>query len=114
MKRHGNITLCVLLSLIVLVWFGAANPLNIFVRRSDHFSMMEFQSIEPGTHIDDAITRLGPPIKVVRSRYDLGCPGCVAYYFLGDPPPWLISFEEAWLLVDTRGRVVTATVNSEP
>ena len=76
--------------------------------------MKEFESIKPGTHIEDAIDRLGAPIGVVRSRYNLGSPGCVAYYFLGDPPDWLLSFQEAWLLVDTQGRVVTVTVNSEP
>jgi hypothetical protein len=76
--------------------------------------MNEFQAIKPGTRIEDAISRLGPPIRVVQTRYDLGCAGCTAYYFLGDPPGWLLSFQEAWLLVDASGRVVAVTVNSEP
>lgn len=76
--------------------------------------MMEFLLIEPGSNIDEAVAKLGEPIKIVRSDSGLGCPGCATYYFLGDPPQWLASFQEAWLVVDTRGRVVTATVNSEP
>lgn len=75
--------------------------------------MEKFQAIQPGTRIEDAIARLGKPIRITRSEYNLGCPGCSAYYFLGDPPPWLISFKEAWLLVEN-GRVVSVTVNSEP
>lgn len=113
MKRRGKVTLLGLLGLVGLVWLGTANPFNFFVRRSERFSMKEFLAIQPGTRLEDAIAHLGKPIAVVRSKYDLGCPGCVAYYFLGDPPPWLLCYEEAWLLVD-RGRVVSVTVNSEP
>jgi hypothetical protein len=76
--------------------------------------MEEFRAIKPGTRIEDAIARLGKPIDTVHSQYDLGCLGCTAYYFQGNPPPWLLSYQEAWLLVDSRGKVVTVTVNSEP
>lgn len=114
MKKHGKVILFSILGLLALAWFGAANPFNFFVRRSAHFSMNEFQSIEPGTRIEDAVSRLGAPIKIVRTKHDLGCAGCVVYYFLGDPPDWLLSFEEARLLVDTHGRVVTVTVQREP
>jgi hypothetical protein len=75
--------------------------------------MKEFLSIQPGTNITDAVKHLGTPINIVYSGHDLGCPHCEAYYFLGDPPQWLPSYQEAWLLVD-HGRVVTVTVNSEP
>jgi hypothetical protein len=75
--------------------------------------MKEFRSIQLGTDIADAVKRLGRPINIVHSDHDLGCPHCEAYYFLGDPPQWVPSYQEAWLLVD-HGRVVTVTVNSEP
>jgi hypothetical protein len=113
MKKPGKITLYVLGCLVAFAWFGAANPFNFFVRRSAHFSMREFQSIQLGTRIEDAVSLLGEPI-MVRKSAGLVCTGCTAYHFLGDPPPWVLSFQEAWLLVDTRGRVVTVTVNSEP
>lgn len=113
MKRRGAVTLGFLLSLVVVAWLGAANPFNFFVRRSERFSMKAFRSVRAGVRIEDVIANLGKPIKIVRSDQDLGCPGCVAYYFLGDPPPWLVSYQEAWLLVD-HGRVVTVIINSEP
>jgi hypothetical protein len=112
MNRRLLISLFLVI-LIGLVWLGAANPFNFFVRRSDHFSMKEFRSVRPGTNVADAIRRFGRPIDIVHGKYDLGCPHCDAYYFLGDPPQWLPSYQEAWLLVD-HGRVVSVTVNSEP
>jgi hypothetical protein len=113
MKKRGKVILGVLLGLIGLTWFGAANPFNFFVRRSDNFSMKNFLEIQPGARIEDAISLLGRPI-IVRKAAGLVCQDCTAYHFLGDPPPWLLSYQEAWLLVDKRGQVVTVTVNSEP
>lgn len=114
MRKRSKATLFALISLLGLLWLGAANPFNFFVPQSEHFSMEEFRSIQRGTSIEDAIARLGKPIAVVRSEYDLGCPSCTAYYFLGNPPPWILCYQEAWLLVDGHGKVVTVTVNSEP
>ena len=113
MKKRGTLALFVLVSLCALVWFVAANPLNLFVRRSDRFSMEKFRSIKPGMRFDDAISLLGKPI-IVRKSGGLICKDCTAYHFLGDPPSWLLSYQEAWLLVNSRGQVVTTTVNSEP
>lgn len=114
MNSRGKVILGGFLGVLALVWLGIANPFNFFVRRSEHFSMKEFQAIKPGMRIEYATARLGTPIAVVRSRWDLGCPKCVAYYFLGDPPSWLVCFQEAWLLVDEHGRIVSVTVNTEP
>lgn len=114
MSKRTKLASCIVLSLLGLLWFWAANHFNLFLRRSQHFSMETFRAIKPGTRIEDAIARLGEPVDVVRSKYDLGCPGCTAYYFQGNPPPWLVSYQEAWLLVDSRGEVVTVTVNTEP
>lgn len=108
-----KLTLIVLISLLGLAWFGAANPFNFFVRRSERFSMKVFRDIQPGMSIEDAISLLGNPISVQKSA-GLVCEGCTAYTFLGDPPPWLLCYQEAWLLVDQRGKVVSVTVNSEP
>jgi len=75
--------------------------------------MKVFRGIQPGMRIEDAISLLGDPIDVQKSA-GLICEGCTAYTFLGDPPPWLLCYQEAWLLVDSHGEVVTVTVNSEP
>jgi hypothetical protein len=111
MKKHRVASY--LLVVIVLLWIGAANPLNLFVRRSAHFSMKKFESIQRGTKIEKAISLLGKPV-IVRKTSGLICTDCTAYHFLGDPPPWLLCYREAWLLVDSHGRVVDAIVNSEP
>lgn len=113
MIKSGKI-LILLVALIALLWVGAANPFNFFVCRSENFSMGKFLSIRPEMRLEDAIAKLGPPIKVVPLQSALECTECTAYYFLGDPPPWLLSFREAWLLVDPQGRIVTTIVHSEP
>jgi hypothetical protein len=111
MKRKNLVAVTVV---AMLAWFVVANPFNWFVRRSSHFSLERFLEIQKGVRIEEAIAKLGAPIDVVHSRADLGCPGCTAYYFLGDPPPWLFCFDEAWLLVDNQGLVVAKAVNKEP
>lgn len=102
-------------SVIGLLWFGLANPFNLFVPRSARFSLSRFQGIELGTSIADAIKLLGEPVKVVKEdRFDPSCPACIAYCFMGEPPNWVISFQEAWLVADQRGRIVRVFVNTEP
>lgn len=113
MKRR-IIGASLILGLAAIIWLAAANPFNIFVPRSSHFALSKFRDIKVGMRIEDAISQLGEPVKVVKSNYDLGCPGCKVYYFMGDPPSWLLSFDEAWLLVDQQGRVAQAIENSEP
>ena len=114
MRIYKKLIWCCLIVLVLLIWLGLANPFNWFVRSSPNFSLRDFRAIQKGSHIEAAIARLGAPIAVVRGGPALGCPGCSAYYFLGDPPPWLLYFKEAWLLVDRQGRVVAVIVNSEP
>lgn len=112
MKKRKTL-IVVLYALFALAWFGAANPFNLFVRRSENFSKKRFMEIQPGARIEDAVSLLGEPI-MVRKTAGLVCADCVAYHFLGDPSPWLLSYEEAWLVVDNRGQVVTVTFNREP
>jgi hypothetical protein len=114
MRRRLKIGLVVFFCLVLVAWVFIANPMNFFVRRSDRFSFEEFESIKSGTRIEEAVARLGKPIAVVTGPDDISCPKCTAYYFLGDPPSWVLSFREAWLLVDTKGRVVAVTVYEEP
>ena len=115
MKNHKKLIVAVsAIGLFLIIWIGLANPFNWFVRSSSKFTLKDFPAIQKGSRIEDAIARLGPPIAVVREGPALGCPDCSAYYFLGDPPPWLLSFREAWVLVDKQGWVVAETVNSEP
>lgn len=102
-------------SLVALLWLGIANPLNLFVPRSARFSQDRFRSIKPGTPIIEAIKLLGEPIKTVREdRFDPSCPACVSYCFMGEPPSWVVSFQEAWLVADQQGRIVRVFVNAEP
>lgn len=98
---------------ILILWIGLANPFNLGLRQSPYFSLNKFRSIQPGSRIEDAISLLGEPITVNRSA-GINCVNCRVYTFLGDPRPWLISYKEAWLLVDERGRIVSVTLNSEP
>jgi hypothetical protein len=97
------------------LWLILANPLNLFVPKSENFSLERFQAIEPGTSIADAISILGKPIKVVKTdRFDSSCPACASYCFMGEPPEWLVGFQEAWLIADERGRIVRTFFNTEP
>ena len=98
-----------------LLWLFLANPYNFFVPRSAHFSTSRFKSIDLGTPIADAIKLLGEPVKIVKEdRFDPSCPSCTAYCFMGEPPDWVISFQEAWLIADHQGRVTRVFINSEP
>ena len=112
--------LAVILVLIVAIiyfflWFGLANPINLFVPRSEHFSLSRFRKIEPGTSISDAIRLLGAPVKVVKQdRFDPSCPTCIAYCFMGEPPGWVIGFQEAWLITDQKGQIVQVILHTEP
>lgn len=113
--RRPLIILLAVASAYILLWLGFANPLNLFVPRSERFSMSRFQAIEPGSSIADAVKLLGGPIKVVkRGPLDPSCPSCVAYCFMGEPPNWVIGFQEAWLTADQRGQIVRVFVHTEP
>lgn len=113
--RRSVVALSTVTVVYILLWFSFSNPLNLFVPRSEHFSLKRFQAIEPGTSITDAIKLLGEPIKVVeKDRFDPSCPTCVAYCFMGEPPNWVISFQEAWLIADERGQVVHVFLHTEP
>jgi hypothetical protein len=91
-----------------------ANPLNFFVQESKHFSKRKFRSIATGTPVSAVVSLLGAPIKIVPSAPEAECAGCAIYYFMGDPAPWLIGFEEAWLIVDSKGIVIQSVEHSEP
>lgn len=98
-----------------LLWLIFANPFNFFVPRSERFSMAQFRMFVPGSSISEAISVLGQPVAIVkRERPGSHCPSCVSYCFMGEPPDWVISFKEAWLVADQSGRVVRVFVNTEP
>lgn len=114
-RRPIFIVLAAAAAAYVLLWQAVANPFNLFVPRSERFSISLFQTIEPGTSIAEAIKLLGEPIKVVsENRSDPSCPSCVAYCFMGDPPGWVIGFQEAWLIADRRGQIIRVFFHSEP
>ena len=113
--RRPLIILLTLASVYGLAWFGFTNPLNLFVPRSERFSLSRFQTIETGSSISDAITLLGEPIKVVkRDRLDTSCRACIAYCFMGEPPNWVVGFQEAWLTADQQGKIVRVFLHAEP
>lgn len=114
-RRRLLIILLTAAGAFVVLWLGFANPLNLFVPRSERFSLSRFQTIESGSSIADAIQLLGEPIKVVKvDRFDPSCPACVAYCFMGEPPSWVIGFQEAWLIADQRGQIVQVFLHTEP
>ncbi len=114
-RRPGLILLAAAAAAYLLIWPVLANPLNLFVPRSERFSFSLFQTIKPGASIADAIKLLGAPVKIVKeNRFDPSCRDCIAYCFLGDPPDWVIGFREAWLIADRQGRIRRTFINSEP
>jgi hypothetical protein len=99
----------------VCVYIFFANPWNWFVRRSDHFSEEKFLAIKPGISIEEVVKILGKPLRTIKIDADYGqCPSCTSYYFMGDPPDWLVSFKEAWILVSPDGKVRSTVLNLEP
>jgi hypothetical protein len=113
--RRLVIILLIVACVYALLWFGLANPFNLFVPRSKHFSFSRFRTIKPGAPIEGAIKLLGEPVKVVKeNRFDPDCPTCIAYCFMGEPPNWVFGFQEAWLIADRQGKIVQVFVNTEP
>ncbi len=104
---------------LVLVLFGLVvvflDPFDWFLQRSDSFSVEKFLAVEPGDNLTEVVDLLGEPIFTTRDLpLYLGCKNCSAHYFLGDPPSWLIAHREAWVLVDSEGRVIQRILNEEP
>jgi hypothetical protein len=103
---------------LVLVLSGlyvvVINPLDWFLRESEHFSVDRFLAIEPGTELSKVTDVLGEPIATKELTPDQGCDNCSVHYFLGEPPGWLVGHREAWVVVDEKGRVVQRILNDEP
>jgi hypothetical protein len=113
--RRFLIVLSAIALVCSLLWIGIANHFNFFVPRSEHFSLSRFRSIKSGSSMADAIKLLGEPVKVVKEgRFDPSCPTCLAYCFMGEPPKWVIGFQEAWLIADQQGRIIQTFENTEP
>lgn len=114
-RRHVFFAIAVVVIGWVLLWLGLANPFNFFVPRSKNFSMQRFNSFRPGDSISAAVAALGTPVTAIGADADdPDCPNCVRYCFLGEPPRWIVGFQEAWLVADPDGKIVRAFVNSEP
>ena len=93
--------------------FFILNPLDFFVPKSSKFSWTKFRELRPGSRLDEAIESLGAPVKVGTAQ-DSSCPNCRYHIFLGDPPWWLLSHREAWVVTNEAGEVVQVLENSEP
>ncbi len=116
MTTHRLLKIGMVLGLCwVLSWLFLANPFNLCVPQSEHFTMKKFKTFGPGNSIAQAISSLGDPVAVVRQeQWEVGCAGCVRYCFMGNPPSWIIGFQEAWLVADQNGAIVRSFVNTEP
>lgn len=103
--------------LICGAWFVFANPFNVGVQKSEHFTEAKFDAIRNGERIDDVIRRLGKPVSITKNA---GFPGlcradeCGMYAFTGSPAAWVIGHREAWVVVDRQGRVLHKLWNMEP
>lgn len=114
-RRRVFIAISVVVVGWILLWLGIANPFNFFVPRSENFSMQKFKSFGAGDSISAAVATLGAPVAtIVADAADSDCPSCVRYCFLGEPPRWVIGFQEAWLIADQDGKIVRSFFNTEP
>jgi hypothetical protein len=110
--RRAPILAAVFGFVILTAYTIIANPLNFFVRQSSRFSEESFLSLEQGSQISKAIQLLGEPLDVKGGGAN--CPGCKVYYFMGDPPPWLHFYKEAWITAGPDGKIISTVLNSEP
>lgn len=105
------------LLLIGGAWFLFANPFNVGVQKSEHFTAAKFDAVRNGERIEDVVRRLGKPVSITKNT---GFPGvcrqdeCDMYAFTGLPAAWVIGHKEAWLVVNHEGRVVHKLWNVEP
>jgi hypothetical protein len=101
-------------TLVIAVGVGVLNPGNIFTPRSTKFSFDKFERLQIGDPADIAVEELGEPIDIQPAGPWGDCKGCSVYLFLGDAPKWVILYEEAWILVDSRGTIVSKVRVREP
>ncbi len=101
--------------LLGAIIFVLLNPFNWFIKKADGFDLEVFRQIEPGMQVSEVIDLLGEPIRIsevgVYSDSDIGKQ---AYYYMGDPPDWLASFVEAWVVIGPDGKVLHTIINHEP
>lgn len=105
----------VILFILAALYLLIANPFNLFTKKSSRFSEKKFLSINSGENISRAIEILGQPLHVERVDESLAdCSGCKVYYFMGDPPQWLVCYKEAWMMVGPDERIKWTILNLEP
>jgi len=116
MWRPPRVLLVILIAAVALSGLALIllNPFDWFLDRSERFTVDGFLAIEPGMEITDVVERLGEPIRTSTLGELHRCKGCRAYFFLGNPPGWLIMYREAWVIVDTDGTVVQRVLLEEP
>ncbi len=107
----GFLLACLLGGMILI----AMNPFNWFVKKADGFDMRLFRQIEPGMQAADVVKLLGEPIRISDiAVYKPSDAGKQYYYYMGDPPEWLVSYTEAWIIISPDGKVVRTIINLEP
>ncbi len=77
--------------------------------------MEVFQLVKPGMQAVDVVRLLGEPIRISDVEvYKPSDVGLQNYYYMGDPPQWLMSYTEAWVIIGPDEKVLRTTVNFEP
>lgn len=117
MKTGSGPKLLLLIIGVSLVIGGLVfiNPFNLFVQKSNRFSLDAFETIKPGMTELEVVSTLGDPISVTALGSDYWqCPGCSAYCFMGNPPQWLEFYQEAWVYIGPDNRVRGRIFHSEP
>jgi hypothetical protein len=115
-KAVGAIA-CTLVVLCGTLLIVLVNPFNWGVQRSEHFTQEKFDSIRMGESIGEVTKDLGRPIGVTNR---VGFPGicregeCAIYTFTGKASRWVLSYKEAWVVVNQQGRVVHTVMYNEP
>ena len=101
-------------TLVIAVAAAVLNPGNVFTPRSARFSLDKLDELKIGDSANIAVDKLGQPIDIRPAAPLGGCDGCSVYLFLGNAPKWVFLYEEAWILVDNQGAIVSKVHISEP
>lgn len=101
--------------LLAGTWFLFANPFNMGVPKSEHFTAAKFDAVRNGEAIEDVVRRFGKPLSVTKDSGGFCGEGhCDLYAFTGLPAAWVIGHKEAWVVVNHEGRVIHKLWNVEP
>jgi hypothetical protein len=109
----GAAFICIVSSLFVWIF----NPWNWGVMQSSRFSWRRFYDVRKGEPVAHVMRELGAPVRIsshVNNATFCSSGRCSTYVFAARRSKWLISYQEAWVIVDAQGRVERIMVNQQP